>query len=130
MILNRESGPYPTTIQMLPRHLLAATHMLELAHLGRQIAPGLRGATETFQGASPLIGVLALFPRKARIKVPLDAGVAVDVQPALAALSKALLEGGRTLGESAEAALSSYPVHLRSMALTALAFGNAELMVE
>src|SRR5207244_8360487 len=68
MILNREAGPYPGTIQMLPRHLLATTHVLELAHLGRQMAPGLRGATELFQGASPLIGVLALFPRKARRK--------------------------------------------------------------
>jgi hypothetical protein len=29
-----------------------------------------------------------------------------------------------------EASLSGFPVHLRSMALTALAFGNAELLVE
>jgi hypothetical protein len=29
-----------------------------------------------------------------------------------------------------QAALAGFPVHLRSMALTALAFGNAELLVE
>lgn len=130
MILNRESGPYPNTIQMLPRHLLAASHMLELAHLARRTPPGLRAATETFQGAAPLIGVLALFPQRARIKAPLEVGLAREVKPALEALSKTLLEGGRTLGAAAEESLSPFPVHLRSMALTALAFGNAELLVE
>ena len=130
MILNREAGPYPGTIQMLPRHLLAAAHLLEAAHLARRTAPGLRAATEIFQGASPLIGVLSLFPQKARIAKPLEHGVAVEVQPALDALSKALLEPGRTLAESAGEALAPFPAHLRSMALSALAFGNAELVVE
>ena len=130
MILSRESANYPATIQMLPRHVLAATHVLELAHLGRQMAPGLRSATEIFQNAAPLIGLLALFPQRARIKKPVDPGVAVEVQPALEALSGVLLKGGLTLGEMAESALSPFPVELRSMALTALAFGNAELIVE
>jgi hypothetical protein len=130
MILNGEAGPYPATIQMMPRHLLATTHMLELGHLGRRISPGLRGATETFQGAAPLIGMLALFPQKARLRKPLDSGIAVEVKPALEALSRVLLEGGRTLGDAAAAALGPFPAHLRSMALTALAFGSAELVVE
>ena len=130
MLLAREAAPYPDLIHMLPRHLLATAHLLELSHLARKTAPGLRAATETFQGAAPLIGLLALFPRRARLKAPLDVGIAVEVQPALSALSRRLMEGEGTLGAAAEAALSSFPVHLRSMALTALAFGNAELMVE
>ncbi|MCA1825371.1 MAG: YkgJ family cysteine cluster protein [Myxococcales bacterium] len=130
MILNREAGPYPGTIQMLPRHLLAAAHLLEAAHVARRTAPGLRAATELFQGASPLIGVLSLFLQKAHIAKPLDHGVATDVQPALDALSRELLKGGRTLAETAQEALSPFPAHLRSMALSALAFGNAELVVE
>ncbi len=115
---------------MAPRHLLAATHLVELSHLARKTTPGLRAATETFQGAAPLIGLLAVFPQRARLKAPLEMGVAVDVQPALVALSRLLLEGGRTLAEVAEQSLAPFPVHLRSMALTALAFGKAELMVE
>src|SRR5207244_4544759 len=102
----------------------------ETAHLARRTAPGLRAATELFQGASALIGVLSLFPQRAHIEKPLDHGVATDVQPALDALSKALLQRGRTLAEAAEEALSPFPAHLRSMALSALAFGNAELVVE
>lgn len=70
------------------------------------------------------------FPQRARLKAPLDVGIAVGVQPALSALSRLLLEGGRTLAETAETALAPFPVHLRSMALTALAFGSAELLVE
>jgi Fe-S-cluster containining protein len=130
MFLNREAAPYPHVIRMLPRHLLATSHLLELGHLARRTTPGLRAATETFQGAAPLLGLLALFPQRARIKKALDVGIAQEVKPALEALSSALLEGGRTLGESVEASLSGFPVHLRSMALTALAFGNAELLVE
>jgi hypothetical protein len=130
MILNREAAPYPEVIRMLPRHLMAAAHLLELAHLARRTTPGLRAATETFQGAAPLLGLLALFPQRARIKAPLELGLAQEVRPALEALSRALLEGGRSLGESVEASLAGFPVHLRSMALTALAFGNAELLVE
>lgn len=130
MILNRASGPYRAVIQMLPRHLLAASHLLELAHLARRIKPGLRAGTETFQGAAPLIGLLALFPRRARLNKPLDVGLANEVRPALESLSRVLLEGGRTLGESVQTALDGVPVHLRAMALTALAFGNAELLIE
>lgn len=130
MILNRAAGPYPGTIQMLPRHLLAATHLLEAAHLAHRTTPGLRAGTELFQGAAPLIGVLSLFPQRAHLAKPLDHGVATEVQPALDALSKALLQRGRTLAEAAQEALSAFPAHLRSMALSALAFGNAELVVE
>ena len=130
MLLSREAAPYPHVIRMLPRHLLATSHLLELSHLARRTAPGLRAATETFQDAAPLIGLLALFPQRARLKAPLDVGIAVDVQPALEALSRELLEGGPTMAEAAESALAPFPVHLRSMALTALAFGNAELLVE
>jgi Fe-S-cluster containining protein len=129
MLLSSEAAPYPHALRMLPRHLLAASHLIELSHLARQTPPGLRAATETFQGAAPLIGMLALFPQRARIKKPLEAGLAREVQPALQALSGALLQGGRTLGEIA-ASLAEHPVHLRAMALTALAFGNAELIVE
>jgi hypothetical protein len=125
MILNSKAGPYPATIQMLPRHLLAASHMLELGHLARRITPGLRAATETFQGAAPLIGLLALFPQRAHLKAPLDAGIAQDVKPALEALSRTMMQSGRTLGGSVQAALADFPVHLRSMALTAMAFSDA-----
>ncbi len=130
LLLSSEAAPYPGVVRMLPRHLLAAAHLIELSHLARKIAPGLRAATETFQGAAPLIGLLAVFPQRARLKTPLELGVALEVQPALVALSRLLLEGGRTLAEAAEQSLSPFPVHLRSMALTALAFGNAELLVE
>ena len=74
MILNRAAGPYPGTIQMLPRHLLAATHLLEAAHLAHRTTPGLRAGTELFQGAAPLIGVLSLFPQRAHLAKPLDHG--------------------------------------------------------
>lgn len=130
MILNSEAGPYPGTLQMLPRHILAATHLLEAAHLARRTKPGLRNATEIFQGAAPLIGLLALFAQKARLAKPLDQGVSPDVKPAIEALSQTLMKGGRMLGESVGESLSPFPAHLRSMALSALAFGNAELVIE
>ena len=129
MLLSRESAPYPHAIRMLPRHLLAASHLLELAHLARQTPPGLRSATETFQGAAPLIGLLALFAHRVRIEKPLQVGLATDVQPATQALSGALLQGA-VLGDAVREALSPFPVHLRAMAFTALAFGNAEVTVE
>src|SRR5205807_2292357 len=98
--------------------------------LARKTEPGLRAATETFRGATPLIGVLAFFPRRVRLKERLQLQVAGEVQPALDALSQSLLAGGRTLAEGAEEALAPFAPHLRAMALSALAFGDAELLVD
>jgi len=130
VLLRPGAGPYATEIQLLPKRLLATAHLLELSHLARRTAPGLRAATEIFQNAAPLIGLLAFFPRKARLKAPLSLPVADDVQPAVAALSGALLAGGRTLADAVEGALGPFDAPLRSMAFSALAFGEAELMIE
>src|SRR5437016_2528841 len=99
VLLRQDATPYAAEIQLLPKRLLATAHLLELSHLARRSTPGLRAATEIFQGAAPLVGLLAFFPRKVRLKEPLQLHTATDVQPALQALSQALLEGGRTLAE-------------------------------
>ena len=132
VLLRRDSPPYGMEIQQVPKRLLATSHLIELAQLARRSPPGLRAATETFKNAAPLIAVLAFFPRRVRLKEPLqnDFAVASEVKPALRALSQALLEGSRSLADSAEISLRDYAPPLRSMAVSALAFGDAELLVE
>jgi hypothetical protein len=129
VLLREEAGPYAAEIQLLPKRLLATAHLLELEHLGRRTRPGLRAATETFQNAAPLIALLAFFPRKVQLREPLQLPVAAEVQPAVAALSSALLTGG-PLAESVARSLRPFEPTVRSMAFSALAFGDAELMVE
>lgn len=130
VLLRSGAGPYAAEIQLLPKRLLATAHLLELSHLARRTAPGLRAATEVFQNAAPLIGLLAFFGRRARLREPLRLPVAAEVQPAVAALSVALLAGDRSLGDAVESALAPFAPPLRSMAFSALAFGEAELMIE
>jgi Fe-S-cluster containining protein len=130
VLLRKDAAPYGSEIQLLPKRLLATSHLLELSHLARRQVPGLRAATETFQGAAPLIGLLSLFPRRVRLKEPLQIPVAVEVEPALRALSQKLLQGEGTLADGVAAALPRFAPPLRSMALSALAFGDAELLVE
>ena len=130
VLLREDAVPYGSEIQLLPERLLATSHLLELSPLARRQVPVLRAATETFQGAAPLVGRLALFPRRVRLKEPLQIPVAAEGEPALQALSEKLLQGEGTLAGGVAAALQAFAPPLRSMALSALAFGDAELLVE
>lgn len=128
-VLGSGASPYASELQLLPRRLLAAAHLLELSHLARRKQPGLRGATELWREASPLVGLLAFWTHKARLQAPLKIKCATEAQPALDALGAALT-GELTLGEAIRQSLSPYPRELRSLALSALAFGDVELLVE
>ena len=128
LVLRPDPQPYPIEIQRLPRRLLAAAHLVELGLLGRRRPPGLRTATETFHGSAPLIGLLALFDRRAQLGSPIvQKGTPGELLPLLDKLTEALREGTLTLGEAATRALGDAPPPLRAMAFAALAYGEATL---
>ena len=128
-VLSSGASPYASEILLLPRRILATAHLLELSHLGRRKQPGLRGATELWREAAPLSGLLAFWMNKAKLQAPLAVACAREAQPALDALA-ASLSGEVTLGEAIRTSLSPYPPELRALALSALAFGDVELLVE
>ena len=114
----------------MPRHLLATAQLVEMGLLARQRPPGLRVATETFQGAAPLAALLGMFDLPAKLQgevPPLEAPP--ELRPALDSLSRALRRGGRPLGEAVLEGLRDAPVHLRGLALSTLAHGNARLQI-
>jgi Fe-S-cluster containining protein len=129
-VLASGATPYASELMLLPRRLLAAAHLLELSHLGRRKEPGLRAATELWREASPIFGLLAFWTHRAKLQAPLKIVCANEAQPALNALGAMLTAGEMTLGEAIEGALSPYPRELRALALSALAFGDVELMIE
>jgi hypothetical protein len=129
IVLDSSAAPYASELMLLPRRLLAAAHLLELSHLGRRQEPGLRAATELWREAAPVLGLLAFWEHRAKLQAPLKIVCANEVQPALNALGAGLLAGEVTLGE-AIGSLSPYPRELRAMALSALAFGDVELLIE
>jgi len=122
---------YTRLIQRIPRQLLASAFLVELGHLGRRQGQGLRTATETFTDAIALISLLARFGRPARLVEPLEQGrVPEPVRPALGAITDALRDNQGTLGEALMGALTPFEPHLRGLALSALAFGEAKLRYE
>jgi hypothetical protein len=128
-VLSSGASPYAAELQLLPRRILAAAHLLELSHLARRKQPGLRGATELWREASPLLELLAFWRHKAKLQAPLQIACAREAQPALDALGAALT-GEVALGEAIQTSLAPYPRELRSIALSALAFGDVELLLE
>ncbi len=122
--------PYAVELSRMPRHLLATAQLVELGLLARQRPPGLRAATETFQGAAPVAALLGMWDRPARLhgEIPIQDAPA-ELRTALGAASKALRKGGRSLGEALLEGLRDHPVHLRGLALSQLAYGGAPLEI-
>ena len=118
-------APWQYTAQVLPRQLLAASHLTELAWLGRQRKPGLRGAS-TFALAVPgQLLLLALFDRKVRVRTPPELRGPPELRAAVELLQAGVLASG-SFGDAA-AALEEVPAHLRAMALTQFDQPEAEL---
>jgi hypothetical protein len=118
-------APWQYTAQVLPKQLLAASHLNELGWLARKRPPGLRGAS-TFALAAPgLLLLLALFDGKVRVRK----GPELRGPPELRAAVQRLQTAVETTGSFAEAAVLSedLPAHLRAMALTQFDQPEAEL---
>ncbi len=118
-------SPWQYTAQVLPKQLLAASHLTELAWLGRKRAPGLRAAS-TFALAVPgQLLLLALFDSKVRVRTPPELRGPPELRAAVERLV-AGVEASGSFGDAA-AALEDVPAHLRAMALTQFDQPEAEL---
>jgi Fe-S-cluster containining protein len=118
-------APWQYTAQVLPKQLLAASHLTELAWLGRKRKPGLRGAS-TFALAVPgQLLLLALFDSKVRVRTPPELRGPPELRATVQRIV-AQVEASGSFGEAA-AALEDVPTHLRAMALTQFDQPEAEL---
>ena len=129
LLLRDDAAPWSSTVQLLPRQLLAAAHLTELAWLGRRRPPGLRAASDLALGAQGHLLLLALFTRKARLRRPPPLRGPPEVQELVSAICAAL-EGAPTLGAAADRALAGAPPHLRSLAFAQLDHREAEIEFE